>query len=372
MPPDFEQLFQPLTIGKTAIPSRIVMPGMQRGQSVDGHLLPEMIEYYARRARAGVGLIVGEGCCVDHWSSAWDGNFPRIAADTVGTWAKCADAVHRAGAAMILQISHPGAIRSDSQALPGHDGPALSASGLYKAGKPNGRAATIAELAEIRDAFARAAALAMEAGMDGVEVHACHGFFLDEFLWAETNLRTDRYGGPGIAQRMTYPLEVVSAVRAAIGPDAILSVRISQWKEMDYAARIVENAKALSASLAENGLRCVSGGTDNHLMLVDLTAAGVTGKAAEVGLDRASLTCNKNAIPFDPLPPAKTSGVRLGTPAGTTRGFGPAEFRVVGELIAQVIEGMKHNGDEGDAQLEAAVRSRVEELCEAFPVYPGR
>jgi len=140
----------------------------------------------------------------------------------------------------------------------------------------------------------------------------------------------------------------------------------------EYAARIVENAKALAASLAENGLRCVSGGTDNHLMLLDLTSANVTGKAAETGLDRAFLTCNKNAIPFDPLPPAKTSGVRLGTPAGTTRGFGPAEFRTVGKLIAEVVEGMKHNGEEGDAQVEESVRRRVTELCEAFPVYPGR
>jgi glycine hydroxymethyltransferase len=139
-----------------------------------------------------------------------------------------------------------------------------------------------------------------------------------------------------------------------------------------YARSVVENAKALAASLEEHGLKIVSGGTDNHLMLVDLSPKEVTGKAAEVGLDRAFLTCNKNAIPFDPLPPAKTSGVRLGTPAATTRGFGPAEFRKVGGLIAEVLEGMRRNGEEGDAQVEASVRRRVSELCEAFPVYPGR
>jgi glycine hydroxymethyltransferase len=139
-----------------------------------------------------------------------------------------------------------------------------------------------------------------------------------------------------------------------------------------YARSVVENAKALAASLEEQGLRIVSGGTDNHLMLVDLTSKEVTGKAAEVGLDRAYLTCNKNAVPFDPLPPTKTSGVRLGTPAGTTRGFGPAEFRKVGTLIAEVLEGMRRNGDEGDAQVEESVRRRVSEMCEAFPVYPGR
>jgi glycine hydroxymethyltransferase len=139
-----------------------------------------------------------------------------------------------------------------------------------------------------------------------------------------------------------------------------------------YAASVVENAKALAASLEEHGLNIVSGGTDNHLMLVDLTPKQVTGKAADVGLDRAFLTCNKNAIPFDPLPPTKTSGIRLGTPAATTRGFGPAEFRKVGGLIAEVLEGMRKNGDLGDAQVEESVRRRVTELCEAFPVYPGR
>ena len=139
-----------------------------------------------------------------------------------------------------------------------------------------------------------------------------------------------------------------------------------------YAASIVENAKALAASLEEAGVAIVSGGTDNHLMLADLTPKDVTGKAAEKGLDRAFLTCNKNAIPFDPRSPFVTSGVRLGTPAGTTRGFGPAEFRKIGALIAEVVDGMARNGEAGDAQVEERVRRQVEELCEAFPVYPGR
>ena len=139
----------------------------------------------------------------------------------------------------------------------------------------------------------------------------------------------------------------------------------------DYAHRIVENARALAASLEENGLRIVSGGTDNHSMLVDLTAKDVTGKDAEKGLDRAWLTCNKNGIPFDTRSPFVTSGIRLGTPAGTTRGFGPEEFRTIGKLIAEVVEGLSKNGPEGDAQIEESVRQRVSALCAAFPVYPG-
>ena len=138
-----------------------------------------------------------------------------------------------------------------------------------------------------------------------------------------------------------------------------------------YAHRVVENARALAASCMEQGLGVVSGGTDNHLMLVDLTPKDVTGKAAEKGLDRAWLTCNKNGIPYDTRSPFVTSGIRLGTPAGTTRGFGPEEFREVGQLIAQVVEGLSRNGDEGDGQVEEHVRAKVAALTARFPIYPS-
>ncbi len=137
-----------------------------------------------------------------------------------------------------------------------------------------------------------------------------------------------------------------------------------------YAAQVVTNARALAASLADNGLRIVSGGTDNHLMLVDLSARDVTGKAAEKGLGRAFLTCNKNGVPFDTRSPFVTSGIRLGSPAGTTRGFGTEEFTTIGKLIAEVVDGLAHNGEDGDAQVETRVRARVEELCSRFPIYP--
>jgi glycine hydroxymethyltransferase len=137
-----------------------------------------------------------------------------------------------------------------------------------------------------------------------------------------------------------------------------------------YAQRVVENANALAATLVEGGLDIVSGGTDTHLMLVDLRPKSLTGNVTEIALERASLTCNKNGIPFDPEKPMVTSGVRLGTPAGTTRGFGPAEFRLVGELIVEVLDGLGSNPD-GDAQVEESVRGRVEELCGRFPIYPA-
>jgi glycine hydroxymethyltransferase len=138
-----------------------------------------------------------------------------------------------------------------------------------------------------------------------------------------------------------------------------------------YAQAVADNAKALAASLQEHGLDIVSGGTDNHLMLVDLRPKATNGKFAEKALDRAAITCNKNAIPNDPEKPFVTSGVRLGTPAGTTRGFGEAEFRQIGALIAEVLDGLKKNGEAGDAQIEASVRGRVEELCARFPIYQG-
>jgi glycine hydroxymethyltransferase len=137
-----------------------------------------------------------------------------------------------------------------------------------------------------------------------------------------------------------------------------------------YAKQVVANARALAKSLQEQGLDIVSGGTDNHLMLVDLRPKQANGKNAEKALDRASITCNKNGIPFDPEKPFVTSGIRLGTPAGTTRGFGENEFREIGALIAEVVDGLRKNGPEGDAQVEQSVARRVEDLCARFPIYP--
>jgi len=137
-----------------------------------------------------------------------------------------------------------------------------------------------------------------------------------------------------------------------------------------YAKQVVANARALAKSLQEQGLDIVSGGTDNHLMLVDLRPKQANGKNAEKALDRASITCNKNGIPFDPEKPFVTSGIRLGTPAGTTRGFGEDEFREIGALIAEVVDGLRKNGPEGDAQVEQSVARRVEDLCARFPIYP--
>ena len=137
-----------------------------------------------------------------------------------------------------------------------------------------------------------------------------------------------------------------------------------------YARQVVDNAKVLAATLLEGGFDIVSGGTDTHLVLVDLRPKGLTGKAAEESLDRAGITCNKNGVPFDPERPTVTSGIRLGSPAATTRGFGAAEFRVVGELITTVLDGLARNPDD-NAATEREAKAEVDALCHGFPIYPG-
>lgn len=137
-----------------------------------------------------------------------------------------------------------------------------------------------------------------------------------------------------------------------------------------YQAQVIRNAQKLAESLMKGGLDIVTGGTDTHLMLVDLRPKGVKGNATEEALGRAHITCNKNGIPFDPEKPMVTSGIRLGTPAGTTRGFGEAEFEEVGNLIVEVVDGLAANGPDGNAEVEASVRAKVKAMCDRFPIYP--
>jgi glycine hydroxymethyltransferase len=136
-----------------------------------------------------------------------------------------------------------------------------------------------------------------------------------------------------------------------------------------YAKNVLENAKALGESLLGNGLALISGGTDTHLVVVDLRPKGLTGKAAEAALGRAHITCNKNGIPFDPEKPAVTSGIRLGSPAGTTRGFGVAEFQQIGAMIGEVLDGVAKNGEAGNEKVEQEVKARAIALCRRYPIY---
>jgi glycine hydroxymethyltransferase len=157
-------------------------------------------------------------------------------------------------------------------------------------------------------------------------------------------------------------MHVIAAKAVAFGEASRPSFR-------DYARNVVENAKALAETLKSRGFDIVSGGTDTHLMLVDLRPKRLTGKVAEAALERAHITCNKNGIPFDPEKPTVTSGIRVGTPAGTTRGFGIAEFRAVGEMIADLLDVLSQKGAAEDSLIESAVKDKVKALISRFPIY---
>jgi glycine hydroxymethyltransferase len=157
-------------------------------------------------------------------------------------------------------------------------------------------------------------------------------------------------------------MHVIAAKAVAFGEALRPSFKV-------YAKNIVENAKALAERLKANGLDIVSGGTDNHLMLVDLRPKQLTGKVSEVALGRAHITCNKNGIPFDPEKPMVTSGIRLGTPAGTTRGFGVAEFQQIGDMIVEVLDVLSQKHTDEDSLVEAKVRDKVGALLKRFPIY---
>lgn len=160
------------------------------------------------------------------------------------------------------------------------------------------------------------------------------------------------------------PLEHVIAGKAVAFGEAL------QPSFKQYAKDVVANAKILAETLVKGGLDIVSGGTDSHIVLVDLRPKNLTGKVVDLALEHSGITCNKNAVPYDPAPPMVTSGIRLGTPAGTTRGFGAAEWKQIAELILEVVDGLAANGAEGNSAVEAAVRAKVKALCDKFPIYP--
>jgi 2,4-dienoyl-CoA reductase-like NADH-dependent reductase (Old Yellow Enzyme family) len=227
---DRSPLFTPFRLGRLDLRNRFVMPAMQRGMCDNGAPKPELAAYYARRAEGGVPLIIGESAAVDHPSATVQPNASWLTAATAGGWARCVDAVRTAGGQMLLQLWHEGAVRNDGQAL--------SPSGRVHPGKANGRTMTLEEMKAIGEGFVQSACIARDIGAAGIEVHGAHGYLLDQFLWHGSNVRDDGYGGPDIADRVRFPAEIVSAIRHECGPDFLISLRFSQWKEVDYSARV--------------------------------------------------------------------------------------------------------------------------------------
>ncbi|ARJ69663.1 serine hydroxymethyltransferase [Paracoccus contaminans] len=190
--------------------------------------------------------------------------------------------------------------------------------------------------------------------------------------------------GPRGGMILTNDADIAKKINSAVFPGLqggplmhVIAAKAVAFKEAldpsfkDYAAQVVTNARAMADELMKGGIDIVSGGTDNHLCLADLRPKGVTGKAAEAALGRAHITCNKNGVPFDPEKPFVTSGIRLGAPAGTTRGFKEAEFRQIARWIVQVVDGLAAHGEDANAAVEAAVRDEVQALCTRFPLYAG-
>lgn len=234
---DVSPLFTPFRLGHLELANRFVMPAMQRGMCDQGRPKPELAQYYARRAEGGVPLIIGESSAIDHPSATAQPNSSWLTPATADAWARCVGAVRNAGGHMLLQLWHEGAVRND--------GNALSPSGRVHPGKANGRAMTLEEMKAIGEGFVRSACVARDIGASGIEVHCAHGYLLDQFLWQGSNVREDGYGGPDIADRVRFPAEIVSAIRHECGPHFLISLRFSQWKEVDYGAKVAANPDEL-------------------------------------------------------------------------------------------------------------------------------
>jgi 2,4-dienoyl-CoA reductase-like NADH-dependent reductase (Old Yellow Enzyme family) len=243
-----DALFRPLTIRSLRLANRIVMAPMTRTHSHGGVPGADVAAYYRRRAEGGAGLILSEGTVIDRPAASNHPGIPRFhGQDALDGWADVIARVHAAGGRMGPQIWHVGPVANDPGFTPA---PAESPSGLVAPGQQRGAAMSDEDIADTIAAFARAAADAKRLGFDMVELHGAHGYLIDSFFWAATNLRQDGWGGATLPQRSRFAAEVVRAVRAAVGADFVLGLRVSQWKGQDYGARMAETPAALEAWLA--------------------------------------------------------------------------------------------------------------------------
>ena len=244
--PSAETLFRPFSLKSLHLKNRIVMAPMTRTSAPGGVPGAANAAYYERRAQGGVGLILSEGTVIDRPASRNHPDIPFFHGEAaLAGWKGVIDAVHGAGGRMGPQIWH-----TASTVAPGTDWvpekPVESPSGLLAPGTPRGEAMSEKAIADAVAAFARAAADAKRLGFDTVEIHGAHGYLLDQFFWPGTNTRTDRYNGATIRERSRFAAEVVAAVRAAVGPDFPVILRLSQWKQQDFSARLAETPDAMA------------------------------------------------------------------------------------------------------------------------------
>ena len=241
-------LFTPFALGRLQLPNRIVMAPMTRYFSPGGVPGPGVAAYYARRAAADVGLIITEGVFVDHPTAGYVSTVPRFYGETaLAAWKGVLDAVHAVGGKIMPQLWHAGAQPQPGDA-PDPANPPLSASGLLGPGQRVGAPMTESQIAAVIEAFASAAEDACRLGFDGVELHGGHGYLLDSFFWHGTNERSDRYGGD-LAARTRFVAEIVGACRRRTAPEFPISLRFSQWKNVDYNAKLAIDPNQLDQFL---------------------------------------------------------------------------------------------------------------------------
>jgi len=246
---DVSALFEPFRIKSLALKNRIVMAPMTRSRAPGGVPGEANAAYYRRRAENEVGLILSEGTVIDRPAARNEAGIPFFHGDkALAGWRRVIEDVHAAGGKMAPQIWHVGAMPGQSGWTP--DAPVESPSGLLGPGQPRGVAMSEADIADTVAAFGRAAAEARKIGFDAVELHGAHGYLIDQFFWDRANARGDRYGGASVRARARFAAEVVAAVRAAVGPDFPLSLRVSQWKPQDYRARLAPTPDAMTDWLA--------------------------------------------------------------------------------------------------------------------------
>lgn len=246
--PSVDALFQPFRVKSLALKNRIVMAPMTRAFSPGGVPGENVAAYYRRRAEGEVGLILSEGTVVDRPAAKNEANIPFFhGGAALAGWQRVIDEVHAAGGRMGPQLWHVGSVPGQSGWEP--PGPVESPSGLVAPGKPRGVAMSDEDVADTIAAFGRAAADAKRLGFDTVEIHGAHGYLIDEFFWAGTNTRTDRWGGATLPERARFAAEVVKSVRAAVGPDFPVILRVSQWKQQDFGTRLAESPDAMAAWL---------------------------------------------------------------------------------------------------------------------------
>ncbi len=242
-------LFEPFTLGALTLKNRIVMAPMTRSFSPEGVPGENVAAYYRRRAGADVGLILSEGTVIDRPAARNDPGIPYFhGADALAGWKQVIDGVHAVGGKMGPQLWHVGAM-GNPQISWRPDAPVESPSGLVAPGKPRGQAMGDADIGETIAAFGRAAGEAKRLGFDVVEIHGAHGYLIDQFFWAGTNTRTDRFGGATLPERARFAAEVVLSVREAVGPDYPVILRVSQWKQQDFGARLAETPEAMAGWL---------------------------------------------------------------------------------------------------------------------------